>query len=446
MASFSRGKNIDIKSLRNTTTNTAIEARLRNQLRKSESLIQNAAEDAELHANFGGITGVGGIELEKDESFKYLTQKDLLKDADLLTQEKRFTLSNLPGKYNVRYSPTGKLLMLQSTNGHFATFDWQAKDLYAEFDIREKVNDSCWLHQEEFFAAAQSKWTRVYESESSREIHCIHQFHKIKHLDFLPFHFLLVGAAERYKLHYLDISVGKMVASCSTETNCRINTMKKSKANAVMHLGLQDGTVQLFTPNFLKGPVVKFLALKQPCTSIAITDNGRYIACSGVGRKINIFDLRNAYKPVYSHSNLQSGALNLTFSQNDILAASYGNNDVITYQNITTSKHPNVYVKYNPKESIQSVDFCPYEDILGIGYSRGFDSVLVPGSGKSQIDSYENNPFRNKKQKDNWEMSRLLDKIPSKMICLDNNELKRVKEVFVLLKNLCVFWLKSEFF
>ena len=67
------------------------------------------------------------------------------------------------------------------------------------------------------------------------------------------------------------------------------------------------------------------------------------------------------------------------------------------------------------------------EDVLGIGFNTGFESIIIPGAGKSSIDSYENNPFRTKKQLDNWEVSRLLDKIPAKMITLDAAELRRVK-------------------
>jgi U3 small nucleolar RNA-associated protein 7 len=78
---------------------------------------------------------------------------------------------------------------------------------------------------------------------------------------------------------------------------------------------------------------------------------------------------------------------------------------------------------------VQDIDFCPMEDVLGIGFNTGFESIIIPGAGKSSIDSYENNPFRTKKQLDNWEVSRLLDKIPAKMITLDSAELRRVAAV-----------------
>jgi len=427
MSAFTRGK-IDLKPLKNTSSNTAQEARLRNHLKKSEKAIAKAGEFAELHSEFAQNSANGSVELDKDEHFKYISQKDILKDADILTKNKRFTLNNLPGKYNVRYSPTGKYLMLASNNGHFSTIEWQTKQLVQEFDVHEKVNDVCWLHQEQFFAAAQSKWTRIYENDTGAEIHCVNQFHKIRHLDFLPFHFLLVGAAERHKVHYLDISTGKPVATINTDTNTRINCMKQNKANAIMHLAMQDGTVQLFSPNIPnnKGPLLKFLALREPCNSIAITRCGKYLAAAGVGRKLNIFDLRNSYKPLFSHS-MYPGNTNLEFSDTNILAASYGNNFVNTFKDMTTKYNPGVYINFKAPDNVQSLSFCPNEDVLGVGYSRGFDSILVPGSGNARVDSYESNPFRNKKQRDFWEVARLLDKIPSSMICLDNNELKRVK-------------------
>merc|ERR1712168_488015 len=110
-----------------------------------------------------------------------------------------------------------------------------------------------------------------------------------------------------------------------------------------------------------------------------------------------------------------------------MLAANYTNGFVNTFENVFTRQIKKPYISFKAPENVTSINFCPYEDVLGIGYFRGFDSIIIPGSGSSSIDSYENNPFRTKKQRDNFQVSRLLDKIPASMITLDNNELKRVR-------------------
>lgn len=40
----------------------------------------------------------------------------------------------------------------------------------------------------------------------------------------------------------------------------------------------------------------------------------------------------------------------------------------------------------------------PYEDVLGVGHSRGYSSLVIPGSGEANFDEYEDNPFETKRK------------------------------------------------
>lgn len=43
--------------------------------------------------------------------------------------------------------------------------------------------------------------------------------------------------------------------------------------------------------------------------------------------------------------------------------------------------------------TITDAAFVPYEDFLGIGLDGGYQSIVVPGSGEANFDSFEANPY-----------------------------------------------------
>lgn len=131
---------------------------------------------------------------------------------------------------------------------------------------------------------------------------------------------------------------------------------------------------------------------------MAVTKDGKYMATSGLDHLLNIWDLRT-YKQVKS-IKLKAGASNLTFSDKNFLAASLRNEVVIfkddilnkgeIYEGMTESDNEenivevygenNVYLKNRINNvSIQNLQFCPFEDVLGIGHGKGISSILVPG-------------------------------------------------------------------
>jgi U3 small nucleolar RNA-associated protein 7 len=55
--------------------------------------------------------------------------------------------------------------------------------------------------------------------------------------------------------------------------------------------------------------------------------------------------------------------------------------------------------------------FCPFQDTIAIGHARGVSSIVVPGSGEANIDSFEDGVFENKKGRQEREVRNLLDKV-----------------------------------
>ena len=75
------------------------------------------------------------------------------------------------------------------------------------------------------------------------------------------------------------------------------------------------------------------------------------------------------------------------------------------------------------------VKFCPYEDVLAVGHSKGVTNILVPGSGEPNYDTFVANPFETKNQRREMEVAKLLDKLPSEMIQLDPNAIGQLRDV-----------------
>jgi U3 small nucleolar RNA-associated protein 7 len=78
--------------------------------------------------------------------------------------------------------------------------------------------------------------------------------------------------------------------------------------------------------------------------------------------------------------------------------------------------------------TISGLQFCPYEDVLGVGHEKGFVSLLIPGSGDPNYDALKHNPFESKNQRREREVRMLLDKIQPEMITLNPSDINLVNE------------------
>lgn len=76
---------------------------------------------------------------------------------------------------------------------------------------------------------------------------------------------------------------------------------------------------------------------------------------------------------------------------------------------------------------IGKVSFRPYEDVLGIGHSKGLSSILVPGSGEPNFDTWVANPYETNKQRREKEVHALLDKLQPETIMLDPKKIGTVR-------------------
>ncbi|KAK0417545.1 hypothetical protein QR680_013073 [Steinernema hermaphroditum] len=363
----------------------------------------------------------GFLEGDEGEATYSIRQREIVDAVDVASATKHFEL-NLPkfGPYRFDYTRNGRHLLIGGKVGHVAAFDWMTKRLHAETNVMESVRDVQWLHVETMYAVAQKRWTFIYDKQGV-ELHCMKQLHDIKRLEFLPRHFLLVAGANTSFLHYLDVSTGALVKSFKTYEG-PVDVMAQNPYNAMIFTGNSRGVVSMWSPNSNK-PLVQMLTHKAPVQGIAVHHSGNYMATTGMDGFLRIWDLR---KQAQMHAyKLARPASSIAMSQKGVVACSLGSL-VHIYKDASTGTLAEPYLLYNAKGLVSDLKFCPYEDVLGVGHTEGFTSMLVPGSGNPNFDAYFDNPYESASQRKEREVRQLLDKIQPEMISLDPSDINKV--------------------
>lgn len=265
---------------------------------------------------------------------------------------KEFALDG--GPYRARYTRNGRHMAIVGQKGHVATFDWQTGTMHSELQLRETCRDITYvlstlssmglialsfLQDHSQYAVAQKKYVFIYDRDGV-ELHRLKSHMEPMCLEFLPFHWLLVSVVCKLPrivtricfdhwqgnagyLKYQDVSTGQLVAEHRTKLGACV-TMTQNKHNAVIHLGHQNGTVTLWTPN-LPHPAVRLLAHLGPVCSVSVDQStgGRYMATAGVDGIVKVWDCRS-WKEALRSWDSRGGTSILAWSQRGCLAAASG--------------------------------------------------------------------------------------------------------------------------
>ncbi|CAD5218438.1 unnamed protein product [Bursaphelenchus okinawaensis] len=376
--------------------------------------------EAKIRAEILNAEDNGGISLDEGKETYFLEQKDIVSAVDIAAASKHFTLDLDYGPYKAKYIRNGRHLLLGGHKGHLAAFDWMTKTLHCEVNVTEKVNDVAWLHSENMFAAAQRRWTYIYD-KNGVELHCIKTLFNVHSLEFLSRHMLLVAMSNENMLSYLDVSTGQMVQQWrmkQKDSTC----MTQNQSNAIIVSGNTKGVVAMWSPNS-KEALVEMLTHKAPLSGIAINRDGKTMVTVGLDKQLKIWDLRN---------HQEMAAYRLPFPPSQVAISQMGQIAVACGQNVQVYSDPNIntitkpYLQYRAPGTVSSLQFCPYEDVLGIGHSHGFASILVPGSGDPNFDALRENPYETKNQRREREVRQLMEKLQPDMITLDPTQINKV--------------------
>ncbi len=201
--------------------------------------------------------------------------------------------------------------------------------------------------------------------------------------------------------------------------------MNQNPYNAVILTGHSTGVVNIWTPNYSE-PVASILTHPNAVNNLSSDMSGNYLVTTGTDSKMRVWDIRT-YKELYEYFN-PLVASSIDISQKGLLAISYGN-IVEVWKDYQKCKQKEPYMKHhfnNNKTKTKSMKFINFEDFLGVGTNFGYSSLIIPGSGEANFDTFENNPFQTKKQKQTTEVKMLLEKIPANMITIDPNSVNKV--------------------
>jgi len=412
---YGRGKKIRVKSIK--------DRKLRGNLKALEAKYKVAtlrAKDAEILLE--NTTGFLEPETELERTYK-TRQADIRNALPLETAKKGFELklSEL-GPYTASYSRNGRDLLLAGRKGHVATMNWRDGKLGCEIQLGETIRAATWLHNNQSFAVAQKTHSYIYDA-AGLELHKLDRHVEVTHMEFLPYHFLLVTIGSSGMLKYLDTSTGSIVAEYPSKLG-GATSLTQNPHNAVIHAGHQNGTVTLWSPNSTT-PLVKILAHHGPVRGMAIDREGTYMVSSGSDMKMAVWDIR-MFKPVHRYFMRQPGA-SIAISDRNLTAVGWGTQvsiwrDLFTKSKEDQEKIQSPYMGWGGEgQRVESVRWCPFEDVLGIGHDKGFSSILVPGAGEANFDAMELNPYETTKQRQEAEVKMLLNKLQPGTISLDPN-------------------------
>ncbi|KAI8476944.1 MAG: WD40-repeat-containing domain protein [Monoraphidium minutum] len=396
--------------------------KLKGKLRHTERLLSDASKATAKIGEWLAPAEAGALEAEGAEETWRFKQEDIAAAVAVGARRKAFDLP-LPdlGPYCGAYSRSGRHLVLGGRRGHLAVMEWERSRLVCEVQVAETTRAVTFLHNELFFAAAQKKYAYIYDKRGL-EVHCLREHTAPAALEFLPHHFLLASVGDAGVLHYQDTSHGAIVAQHRTRLGpCGV--MRQNPHNGVLCLGHANGTVTMWTPN-ITSPVVKMLTHRGAVTAVAVDPTGHQLVTAGVDCQVKVWDIRT-FKPMHAYfANAPATALDI--SQRGMLAVGQGRR-LQVWQDALASKAASPYLTSQlPTGGVESLRFCPFEDVLGAGAAGGFSSLLVPGAGEPNVDSFLANPYASLKERREAEVVALLDKLQPDTIVLDPDSVGRV--------------------
>jgi U3 small nucleolar RNA-associated protein 7 len=230
---------------------------------------------------------------------------------------------------------------------------------------------------------AQQKHLFVYDNQGTE----IHKLPYSEGIEYLPYHFLLASYTPK-SLTYYDTSTGVIVAEHSTRQP--YTTIRQNHSNAVIALGTAKGTVEWWTPGSGRAAIQLFVG----ASIVDVAFHKNYMVTAS--ESIKVWDTRML--KVVNQYPTHKTVSGVEISATGILAVNYSH-EVEFLRDACQIHQTHPYMKYASPKNVRNMRFVPFEDVIGLGETKGFSSIIIPGSGDPNYDTFEFNPFESKKQK-----------------------------------------------
>ncbi len=394
--------------------------RVRSKLKRVRALKAVVDKQLDVYDYINPATEKGGIELDDNEDasdLRNISQVELRAEVDVGTRKKLFDFDLKGGAFTMKPTRNGRHVVLGSEGGQLSVVDRTTMSPICDVTVGQSVLDVTFLHNYTMFAAAQRKCAYIYDSISGGEVHCLKDQVSVTHLEFLQDHFLLASWAENGILRYLDTSTGKQVSRIFSKLG-PCSSFRHNPETGIVHAGHGDGSVSLWTPS-MQEPVLRIKSHYGPTTALACWGEMHLVTAGGDG-KWKIWDLRKPDNAMAAYSYKGSPASSLDVSASGMIGMGNGVRvSVFSADAFNTTKPAKpIYLQHRVPDGINSVRFCPFEDMLLLGKNNGIGSILVPGAGTGSFDTFGANPFETRTQRREAEVKSLIEKIRPDMISL----------------------------
>ena len=390
--------------------------RVRSKLKRVREFKSASQKQLEMYSYINPAVEGGCIEHEEDDSSdSRLSQVELKKQVDVGTLKKLFDFDLEGGPFSLKPTRNGRHVVVGGKKGQLSVVDRTTMHPMCDVTVDESVLDVTFLHNYTMFAAAQRNCAYIYDSISGAEIHRLKDHQMVTHLDYLSEHFLLVSWSENGIIRYLDTSTGQLVSRHFSKMG-PCHSLRQNASTGVVHVGHGDGCVSLWTPTIAE-PVMKIRSHYGPVSALACHDEMYLVTAGGEG-KWKIWDLRKASAPLNAYSYRGAPPSSIDVSQTGMIGIGNGVRVSVFSGDCFKTRVKAPYLTHSVPQGVNTVRFCPFDDLLLLGKSSGIASMLVPGAGSGNFDSLGVNPFETRNQRREGEVRALIEKIRPDMISL----------------------------